>query len=507
MLDRLTLPMAPGELAALAGYSVLTFFSCLFIGRLLKRRFGVRLGFLYQILCIAVAIYVPLVFAGMDWRWRGLSLRRDLLGLLVILGAVFLVAVLDRFFWLPLARRRGPAASVPKFVRDIVAIALISGSLGLVLGLVYGKTVPGLLAGSGIVAIIIGLALQDLLGNIFSGISLQIGRPFRPGDWLRVDGEYVRVIDVNWRSVRVITNDEVMLDIPNNEIARNTIINLNAPMPRHAMRLAVGVDYSSPPNQVKEVLVAAVKGAPGVLVEPAPRAMLRSFGDSAIEYELKFYMVDHALFLSACDAIRTNIWYAFKRSGIKIPFPIHTIQIERPAKPDNMEERAFAALRNFPLMAALDDSQVRYLVRSARLGNFGRQESIIEQGDAGESMFVMLDGRASVMVRVDGKGAARVATLNTGDCFGEMSLLTGEPRAATVVAATDCEVLEIGKGAISRLLRENPRLASQLGELLAQRLEQNEERVSNHPFPQQPIPRTGTYADTLLRRLNFYFGL
>ncbi len=491
----------------LLGAALFVFFAFLSLGRFLKRRRGVPLGYLYQLLCLALALYLPLLATGLDYSYRGLELRRELLALVVVLGAVFIMALTDRFVWTVLMRRRRQAGGIPKFIRDLVAIGIMVVALGGVLGFIYGKTVPGLLAGSGIAAIILGFALQDLLGNVFSGMALEIGRPFRPGDWLHVDGRFARVVDVNWRSVRLITNDDITLDIPNNQIARNTIVNLTFPTSRHAMRLTVRVDYGAPPNRVKEVILRSCRNVPGVMAEPAPRVYLQDFADSFVSYELKFYMTDHSVFPMTADAIRTNIWYGFKRAGIRIPFPIRTLQIERPTKADDANARAFGLLRRFPLMVDLRDEQLRHLVESGRQAHYGQREAIIEQGDAGNSMFLMLSGRAEVLVRGENARSTTVATLREGDCFGEMSLLTGEPRAASVVAVTDCEVLEIAKPAMGRILHDNPQLAQQLGELLAERQLDTEAKVTNNPFPEMSLGPKATYTDTFLRRLNAYFGL
>jgi small-conductance mechanosensitive channel len=152
----------------LLGAALFVFFAFLSLGRFLKRRRGVPLGYLYQLLCLALALYLPLLATGLDYSYRGLELRRELLALVVVLGAVFIMALTDRFVWTVLMRRRRQAGGIPKFIRDLVAIGIMVVALGGVLGFIYGKTVPGLLAGSGIAAIILGFALQDLLGNVFS---------------------------------------------------------------------------------------------------------------------------------------------------------------------------------------------------------------------------------------------------------------------------------------------------------------------------------------------------
>jgi branched-chain amino acid transport system substrate-binding protein len=237
------------------------------------------------LLCLALALYLPLLATGLDYSYRGLELRRELLALVVVLGAVFIMALTDRFVWTVLMRRSARRAAFPSSSATLWRSASWLLPWEGVLGFIYGKTVPGMLAGSGIAAIILGFALQDLLGNVFSGMALEIGRPFRPGDWLHVDGRFARVVDVNWRSVRLITNDDITLDIPNNQIARNTIVNLTFPTSRHAMRLTVRVDYGAPPNRVKEVILRSA--AMSRCQWPSLRRVstYRTFADSFVSYD------------------------------------------------------------------------------------------------------------------------------------------------------------------------------------------------------------------------------
>src|SRR6202022_1373068 len=137
----------------------------------------------------------------------------------------------------------------------------------------------GLLAGSGIAAIILGFAGQNLFGGIIAGMSLQINRPYKVGDWLKVGDTYGEVREINWRSTRLCTNDTIYLDIPNNEIVKSTIVNLHYRTEAHAMRIRVGVDYNVPPNRVKDALTRAAQSAVNVLPEPKVRVFLVDFGD------------------------------------------------------------------------------------------------------------------------------------------------------------------------------------------------------------------------------------
>ena len=180
----------------------------------------------------------------------------------------------------------------------------------------------GLLAGSTAVAIIVGFAGQNLFAGIIGGIAIQINRPYKLGDWLKVGDTYAEVREINWRSTRLCTNDDIYLDIPNNEMVSHQIVNLHYPTELHAMRIRVGVEYKNPPNLVKEALARAAQGAKNVVPDPPVRVFLVDFADYAVIYEIKYYMGNHSRINETNDAVRTNVWYELKRRGITIPFPI-----------------------------------------------------------------------------------------------------------------------------------------------------------------------------------------
>ncbi len=478
------------------------YFAVVFIGRRLKRRDGVRLGLMYQLFAITLAFYLPVAVMDMDYPYRV-----ELGAAVVLLGAIFLNALIKRYvFELHYQERRH--ASVPKFLGEVIALLVVLVAIILVLAFGYNVRIPGLLTGSGIAAVIIGLAMQDLLGNIIAGFAIHFGKPFRVGDWLIIDNKHAEVAEVNWRSTRLRTNDDVYLDIPNREIARLTIVNLHYPTRRHAVRISVNLDYVVPPTRVKDILVHATANAIGVLGEPRIKAFLKNFGDAAVEYEIKFWIEDHSTYNDVCDAVRTNIWYGLKRHGIKMSFPTQTVQIERPARSheQEMQSNARSILRQQPLFQCLDDSQLDALLPRGRLEHFGRGEKLIQQGDIGESMFILVNGEANVVVERDGE-STRVAVLRAGDCFGETSLLTGEKRSATVVAQTDCEVVEIGKPVLANSLRQKPELLNKLSELLARRQLETEGILAENTSRKNIAARQTEYATTFLDKLKAFFEL
>jgi small-conductance mechanosensitive channel/CRP-like cAMP-binding protein len=483
---------------------LLTYFVALTIGRFLKRRARVPLGMLFQLFCLILAFYAGITVYGVRADWRN-----HVGAALVLLSSAIAVALLDRYVWDAYFERRRQTP-IPKLLREIAALVIFLIALLIVLSVGYHaeRELKGLLAGSGIAAVILAFATQNLLGGVIAGISLQISRPYRVGDWLQVGERTGEVMEINWRATRLRTNDNIYVEVPNNEIVKQTIINLHYPNGLHAMRMRLGVDYGVPPNRVKDALFRAANNAENVVKEPAPRVFVVDFGESAITYEIKYYLNNHALFNEAGDAIRTNVWYELKRQGIPIPFPIRTVRLDRGrarAAEDGREE-ARTILQHEQLFQCLSDAQIDGLLAHSKLNHFGRGERVIEEGAVGDSMFVLLRGTAQVSVAQNGT-AIRVGQLRSGDCFGEMSLLTGERRTATVRADGDCYVLEISKPVMAEVIRQSPDCLNQLSELLAQRRLETEGIVKDATQAQAETEKEREYRATFLRRLRAFFEL
>ena len=431
---------------------------------------------------------------------------RALGALLTLLGALVIIALLRRFFWERYFERKG-SGRAPKFLGQLVGLAIFTTAALLVLTVGYKQDITVLLGASGVAAILLGLALQDLLGNIIAGIALELGKPFKPGDWLVVEGRHCEVIEVNWRSTRLRDNDDIYFDIPNKQIAGTRIVNLTYPTRQHGIRLAIHFEYGTPPNLVKDTVLRATASAPGVLPTPPPKVFLKNFGDFAIDYEVRFFMDDESKYNDILDAIRTNIWYEAQRAGLRIPFPIRTLQIESPTndRPGKLE-LARASLRRQPFLQRLDPAQIDTLLAEARLLRFGRRERIIEQGDEGHSMFILVHGEAEVVVSTNAVEQV-VATLHEGEYCGEMSLLTGERRTATVRAVTDCELLEIHKDVLGPILAQNQPLVEQLSEMLAKRRIENEGVVAHALAADEMKAKEHEYKQGFLQRLYHFFEL
>lgn len=377
LIDSFLTAAEPEALLLLA--AILFYLAGLLIGRVLKRRLRVGLGWTYQIFIAAAAVVVASALFHFDFPGQ------HLVGMTALFFAAFPVnALLYRYFW-PIFGYPGEQARVPPFLPQITTLLLIATAFFAGLSTFYGVTLPGLLAGSGLIALVLGLALQDTLGNIFAGLGLQAGKAFRVGDWLIVDGKHVEVIEVNWRSTRLRNNDAASLDIPNNQLAKATIVNLYNPTPVHAARDSICVEYGIPPNHVKDALVQAALAARGVLPSPAPAAFLMNFDDSGIRYELKYWIDDARGYPEISDRVRTNIWYELDRRTIPFSYPTRIVEM-RSKKETEPADQVSVLLQAQALVADMETDQIQALAKSARHLRYGKGEKIITQGDPGGSM-------------------------------------------------------------------------------------------------------------------------
>ena len=381
--------------------------------------------------------------------------------LIVLAVRIFDAIAFDFVF----ARRKHIVA--PLLLREILSLALYAVLLSMAVSWIFGYSVRGLLATTTVVAAVVGLALQDTLGNLFSGISLHLERTFEVGDVVR-SGDHIGVVEgINWRAARIRTLNDNIVVLPNSALSRERIEVFPKGKP-NARIVEVGVAYGAEPARVIEVLDRAVRVVRGVAAEPAAYSRVGNFADSAVTYQVKYWTREYDQYEVIDAEVRRVIWYALKRNSLNIPFPIRTLHITR-EKPDDRGSEILNRLQKVDLLAPLSPAEYDQLAEVTRVMRFSRGEPILRQGEQGDSMFVVHRGEVSVRINT-GNDKREVAVLGEGSVFGEMALLTGESRSADVVAASgDVEVLEIDKEALQPILEADPQLAGSISEKIMER--------------------------------------
>jgi len=357
---------------------------------------------------------------------------------------------------------------------------------------------------------VIGLALQDTLGNIMAGLALQMERDFEIGDWINLGDRNApivgRIREVRWRATTIITKNGDLMLIPNSAITRAMITNFSRPTAAHRQWVNVRVHFRHPPARVREVIVEAVRALSFVRAEPAPECLLQEFREDACTYACR-YWIDDVLRDEVHDSdVRSAIWYALHRAGMEIPFPSRNINVTEmnedrvQRKRDEEYARRVDALSRVDVFRALDAEKIDRLSQRLRHVVFGPGEVILRQGDPGDSLYVVRGGKVAVQVGVLG-AHKEVATLGEGQFFGEMSLMTGESRAATVVAKTDVECYVVEKEAFQEIVQEKPELAGTISDILSRRqVDLGAQRRLT------PIP-SAAHDNQLRSRIASFFGL
>jgi len=388
--------------------------------------------------------------------------------LLAILAYLAVRALNTLFSFLFRLRQGFEAPTLAQNVFSIVAFAIL---FFIIFSFEFPKAPLGsIFTTSAIFGVILGLALQDTLGNFFAGISLQADRPFQVGDVITVGAnKHTGVVEeITWRAIKIRTFQNHVVLINNSSAAKEAIEvcgrdNVNARL------VYFSTLYSDSPAKTIHVVREAVREAENVSHKVTPIVRIRNLGDSSVEYELKYWLEDYAKYNDTDALIRQRIWYAFKRAGLTFSFPTRTIHIERKALAREEDGGALVErLSAVDIFAPLSVEETGMLAQAAVRHVFAPGEIVIRAGEPGSSMFVVHNGRVRVQVNENGRPRT-VATLCEGDFFGEMALFTGEPRTANVVALEETEVLEIGHGAMKTVFDGNPDLVESLSFVMAER--------------------------------------
>ena len=377
---------------------------------------------------------------------------------------------------------------VPKLFLDLSRAFLVLLGAAVIASAVWEADLGGVLTALGVGSIVIGLALQDTLGNLMSGIAILFERPFTVGGWLRVgdDGPEGKVMEMNWRSVRLLTRENDLLVVPNLSLAGQTLRSYDRPQRRHMERLALGFSYSDSPGEVKAAMLRVAAAVPEVLADPPPSVFTTGYGDSSINYDLRVWLGGYENVPAVRDALLTGVWYEARRSGLTIPFPIRTTLLYDGNAVDAADRPAatVADLRIAEAFRTTDADDLAPLAAAATRRRFAAGETILPPGGAGRTLMVVLSGSVELWApRVPRRGGASgagrnekhearrvaVAELSRGDLLGSVGLLPAGEATTAADALTECELLCVPAEAVRSLLDRDRSLARELASLVEAR--------------------------------------
>lgn len=357
----------------------------------------------------------------------------------------------------------------------------------------FEVNINSILTSSVILTAVIGLSMQDTIGSLISGLLIQIEKPFKLEDWIKVGDMEGRVVEISWRYTKIETLALNLIIIPNNSIAQNHLLNYSAPTPVHCRRLTIGVAYHIPPVRVKEALKAILKNCRLVLESPIPSVRVDEYGDFRITYKMIFFIQCFEHHVDVIDEIYSGIWYEFRKRNIEIPFPVRSLIAAEKQFPEP-EGHALEMLPAIHLFDGMPAEDLSILVRFSDIRSYPPQTRIVIRGDKDTTFYVILQGRVAVR-----HGDQQLAELNAGQFFGEMALLTGEPRNADVVSLEQTRCLLIDREAFRVILEHNPLIVRNVKAIFSQRYDDNRSH--------QEVSVTSQSHETLFSRFREIFAL
>jgi small-conductance mechanosensitive channel/CRP-like cAMP-binding protein len=412
----------------------------------------------------------------------------------------------DLFLWRGVLRSQ----QVPKLLKDVVGALFYLIALFAIVALVFDQPVTGLLATSGVVAVVLGFALQNTLGDVFSGIALNMEHPYRQGDWIQLDNGFEgEVVEVNWRATHLRSRDDTEIVQPNSSMATARIVNFHYPTKQYAFNLQLRLDYQLPPSRAKAILMAAALDCDRVVKDPAPIPRVWDFEESTVLYDVKVWVEDFSQHPNHVDAVYSKIWEHLRWAGVSVAYPQRDVHMYRSTERDQTASLAInELLRRVDLFASLEGDERAELAQRTNMIQLRPGRHIVEQGDSGSSLYIIAEGLLSVRIKFDDGATNQVATVGPGDFFGEMSLLTGTPRTATVVALTDSVIYEIDKAQLEPILKARPETAEVLAAYLERRREATRIAADDSQNAgNRPGSTNSGYTEQLVRRIRTFFQL
>jgi len=444
--------------------------------------------------------------------------------LLAVFTAINIVAILLFDLALPAAKIELATLLIDIAVGLAYIVAIIGGMRR------YGVDLSGIIATSAVVTAILALSLQATLGNILGGVALQIDKSIRVGDWIQLEnGRQGRVREIRWRHTVIETRDWDTLIVPNATLLAATFMILGKregePLQRR-MWIHFNVDFRYSPVDVIEAVEKALRGSPieGVAQDPPPQCVCLDFAgngrDSFAYYALRYWLTDIARDDTVNSSVRVRLFAALRRARIPLAVPAAQLFVEqddperRQRKHKREIEKRTAALRDVEIFKPLKDAELAEMAESLSFAPFSRGETITKQGSVAHWLYILTQGAVEVRVEVPGTLDERdggpqekvVALLRAPSFFGEMGLMTGEPRTATIVAVTDVDCYRLDREAFQRVVAERPEVASELSECLAERRVTLEAAMGEVPAEDRK-KRVGMEQFRLLGSIRSFFGL
>ena len=393
---------------------------------------------------------------------------------------------------------------LPKFISEIVFVA---GYIAIIFHLLFklGVDVNGIFATSAVATAVVGLSLQDMLSNIAGGVALELEGGIQVGDFIRCGDFSGWVQHVRLRHTAILTENGDTVILPNSHLTRSAV-NICARLHRHSIPLQM--PYHSNPQEVIDAVEFALRKSllPGVAPDPAPVCQIVKMAPGQIDYAVLVWLTEPGHASKAISAVNVRLYFALRRAGLPVG-EITTLVQMKDGGADGLEPLdPVDVLRRTPILRLLADSDLIEIGSRLQQLSFAPGEQIIRQGDEGPSMYFIVAGEVAIQYRAPDGAERRISVLESGDFFGEASLLTGESRSASAVAQTRVDCYQLHKHGLQGILERRPELAEDMSVVMAHR--QMELAVIRERLDQETARQREAENQTqLLARIRRFFSI
>jgi small-conductance mechanosensitive channel len=386
-----------------------------------------------------------------------------------------------------------------KLLQDLMAGLIYLAAVFAIIAYVFDLRIQGLLATSGVAAIILGLALQSTLSDVFSGVVLSFSRPYRPGDWISIEGGTDgRVIEMNWRATHVLTGRRDLAIVPNSTIAKSKIVNVSSPSGLHGVTITVQVDAKSPPATASQILEHAILNCRLIVATPSPSVAIKAINANFTEFEITFFVEDLASSTRAQNQLFDTIFRHLAAAGIDL-----AADQNQPGAAGNQAPRKSGTERLVELVAifaSLTSDERKEIAAKLKLRSYDEGEILVEPGTVLHSLFIIGSGVLS-FTREESEGEIEMLRIGPGDHFGEIGMLTGAPATARIKAMIASTVYELAKVDLSPIVEAQPEVSQGLCRALAQRQAAGQLTASTELAEEVPRNRLTVWFSERLHQL------
>jgi len=438
-----------------------------------------------ELLLIIDVILLPIIIIAFHWISVALvgigNTYPVTISLILLWISWFFNRLLGLYFWdQKFLDKTGEKA--PKLLQNFISLIIYMLVIAFIVGFIFNKPVTSILVSTGIFATVIGFAMKDLLADLINGISLSIERPYNIGDWIELEnGTYLgKVIDIKWRTTRLMSRNDSMIVVPNNRCGNMIIHNFSKPEQIYSNNYWISINSTLPPDLVQRQLLLGMQNVKNIVKDPAPRAYLADATSEPFKYNIRVWWVSYEYSYFGRDHLFKSVTESLAKVGISqtaVEWQISKRGMHNEVEVQNVTH--YDQVQKVDIFQNFNEADINLLISNSNIRNFEPNENIVNENAEGNSLFIILSGNARVSINKDGKDI-KLGLVSTGDTFGEFSLLTGDRRSATVKAINHLECMEISKEALKSILEKDPELIDELASIMAKRQESNKEIDEQH---------------------------